>query len=179
MQAADIDDGPSGSDRISMCERAPVPALLASRPRSLGPQRGPSTWSASADETAAPGRRSPTSLDHDAADTPVDSCSVEVAGQLLSSAALGMPRTRQRSKVRERSDREETRRLCRLTRPRSAAERPSVARVRRTRVIRFPYALFLLAAPSLCSTAGALAEAWNIRGNGPYPLDPYPSPFPA
>lgn len=37
-----------------------------------------------------------------------------------------------------------TRRLCRLTRPRSAAERPSGARVRRTRVIRFPYALCFL-----------------------------------
>ncbi len=46
-------------------------------------------------------------------------------------------------------------------------------RVRRTAVARFPYALFPSCRSSRCSTAGALAEAWNIRGNDPYTLDPY------
>lgn len=46
-------------------------------------------------------------------------------------------------------------------------------RVRRTAVARFPYALFLSCRPFRCSTAGALAKAWNTRGNGPYTLDPY------
>ncbi len=57
-----------------------------------------------------------------------------------------------------------TRRLCRPTRPRSAAERPSEARVRRTRVARFPYALFgfrLLF--HVRSVSGGL-ERWYIRG---------------
>ena len=50
-------------------------------------------------------------------------------------------------------------------------------RVRRTAVARFPYALFPLLPPFRHSTAGALAEAWNIRGNDLYTLDPYtPSP---
>lgn len=46
---------------------------------------------------------------------------------------------------------------------RSAAEKPSGARVRRTRVARFPYALFFSA---FCSTSGALAEDWNAGISG-------------
>lgn len=40
-----------------------------------------------------------------------------------------------------------------------------------------PFAFLLPCRRPRCSTAGALAEAWNIRGNDPYPLDPYPSPL--
>ncbi len=56
-----------------------------------------------------------------------------------------------------------TRRLCRPTRPRSAAERGERSDVFRARVARFSYALFFSA---FCSTSGALAEDWNAGVSG-------------
>ena len=69
------------------------------------------------------------------------------------------------------------RRLCRPHLYWSAAEVPSVARVRRTRCARFPYALFASSSVIPCSTSGALAEDWDIKGNPRYRVVGYRALF--
>lgn len=111
----------------------------------------------------------------------VDSCCREtVSGQSPLKRSAGHSR-------RERSDRRAGERQ-RAVEPvgyadqqRLEAQRETGAqrRVRRRAVARFPYALFPSCRPFRCSTAGALAKAWNTRGNGPYTLDPYTPTFSA
>lgn len=68
-------------------------------------------------------------------------------------------------------------RLCRPTASRSAARDRSEAEGPQDRCCQVPLCPFPLLPPFRHSTAGALAEARNIRGNAPYTLDPYtPSP---
>lgn len=97
------------------------------------------------------------------------------AGGIPNRAPVGL----WRGGVSEASERDETCRLCRPTRLGAQRRDRSEAEGPQDRVARFPYALSLPCRHPRCSTAGALAEAWNIRGNVPYPFDPYPSPFSA
>lgn len=101
----------------------------------------------------------------------------QAVGILLSSAALGIAgRERQRPDGPVSAANGGTRRLCRPTRP-GAQRRDRAERGSEGPCCQVPLCPFPLLPPSRCSTAGALAEAWNIRGNGLYTLDPYtPSP---
>lgn len=104
----------------------------------------------------------------------MDNCGETAVGQSPLKRSAGHSR-------RERSDRRIGERQ-RAVEPVGYADQQRLAaqqetgaqrRVRRTAVARFPYALFLSRRPFRWSTAGALAKAWNIRGNGLYTLDPY------
>lgn len=101
----------------------------------------------------------------------------QAGGILLSSAALGLAGGSAATDGPASEASGGTCRLCRPTASRSAARDRSEAEGPQDRCCQVPLCPFPLLPPFRHSTAGALAEAWNIRGNVPYTLDPYtPSP---
>ena len=107
----------------------------------------------------------------------MDKCGGAGGGVLHSSAALGIAGGSAATDGPASEASGGTCRLCRPTASRSAARDRSEAEGPQDRCCQVPLCPFPLLPPFRHSTAGALAEAWNIRGNDPYTLDPYtPSP---